>query len=140
MNKCIFLGRICNDPDVKYSADGKAFVKFNFAVNRRFHRDGESDADFFQCVAFGKIAETFEKCRIQKGTKLLIESEVRNNNYTDQNGVKHYGSQVVVNSFYFAEGKAAADKTHTANQAYTGKTNSDGFVEIPDGIDEGLPF
>lgn len=136
MNKCIFSARLTADPEIRYSNDGKAFAKFNIAVNRRFKKEGEVDADFFQCVAFGKIAETLEKCKVGKGTKLLIKSEVRNNNYTDRNGEKHYGTQVVVNSFEFCESKSSGSGTSPAQE----HTDSDGFMNIPDGIEEELPF
>lgn len=139
MNKFIISGRLTNDPEIKYSQDGKTVARFSFAVNRRFKREGDPDADFFNCVAFGKIAETFEKCNVSKGTKLLIEGEVRNNNYTDQNNVKHYGMQVIVNGFEFCESKASSNAP--ANNVPTfAPTNSDGFMSIPDGIDEELPF
>ena len=83
------MGRLCADPEIRYTNDQKTVCRFRFAVNRRFKRDGEPDADFFQCVAFGKIAETFEKCGISKGAKLMIDGEIWNNNYEDANGVKH---------------------------------------------------
>ena len=102
MNKFIILGRCASDPEIRYSNEGKAVARFNFAVNRKFKQEGQPEADFFSCVAFGKIAETFEKCSIGKGTKLLIEGEVRNNNY-EKDGVKHYSNQVIVNSFEFCE-------------------------------------
>ena len=132
MNKFIAIGRLTGDPDIRYSQDGKAVVHFNFAVNRRFHREGDADADFFLCVTFGKTAETFEKCSISKGTKLLIDAEVRNNNYTNKDGQKVYGTQVVVNSFEFCESKGAAQPTP--------QTDSNGFMTIPDGLDSELPF
>lgn len=134
MNKFIILGRLTADPEIRYTNEGKAVARFNFAVNRRFHKEGETEADFFSCVAFGKIAETFEKCSISKGTKLLIESEVRNNNYTDKDGVKHYNTQVVVNSFEFCESKSNS----YGNSAQ--KTDDDGFIDVPDDVDEQLPF
>lgn len=139
MNKCIFLGRISTDPEIKNSNDGKAFVKFNFAVNRRFHREGEAEADFFQCVAFGKIAETFEKCNVSKGTKLLIESEVRNNNYTDRDGVKHYGTQVVVNSFEFCESRSTGSGAAPQSSPHGSRPDNDGFMNVDFDQDE-LPF
>ena len=113
MNQFIITGRLCAAPEIKYSQEGKAVAKFNFAVNRKFKRDGEPEADFFQCVAFGKIAETFEKCNVGKGIKLLIDGEVRNNNYTDKDGVKHYGMQVIVNSLSSARAKEAAGSNKT---------------------------
>lgn len=139
MNKFIILGRLCADPEINYSGDGKAVARFNFAVNRRFKRDGEAEADFFNCVVFGKAAETFEKCNISKGTKLLIEGEMRSNNYTDRDGVKRYGMQVVVNSFEFCESKGNAGQQQETPSPY-GAADENGFMNVPDGLDEGLPF
>lgn len=134
MNKLILMGRLTKDVEIRYSQDGKAVARFDFAVNRKYKQDGQPDADFFSCVAFGKIAETFEKCNIVKGTKLLIEGEVRNNNY-EKDGVKHYSNQVIVNSFEFCESKGSGSGSAPAPQF-----DSDGFMNIPDGIDEKLPF
>jgi single-strand DNA-binding protein len=128
MNKVLFTGRTTNDTEVRYTADQKAVASFNFAVNRTFDRE---NSDFFKCVAFGKTAETIEKL-VKKGTKLLLEGEIRNNNYTDKNGVKRYEMQVIVNNFEFCESKGQAG---TQPQAY-----KDGFMNIPDGIAEELPF
>ena len=93
-------------------------------------------ADFFSFVVFGKTAESFEKCNIWKGTKLLIEGEVRNNHYTDKDGVKHYSEQIVVNTFEFCESKASGGQSSASNQS----KNDDGFMKIPEGIDEDLTF
>lgn len=134
MNKIILCGRLTADAEIRYSNDGKAVARFNFAVNRRFKREGDAEADFFQCVAFGKIAETFEKCHVEKGTKLLVDGEMRNNNY-EKDGVKHYGMQVVVNSFEFCESKGSSGQATPQPQ-----TDSDGFMNIPADIDEELPF
>lgn len=134
MNKIILCGRLTADTEIRYSNDGKAVARFNFAVNRRFKRDGDPEADFFQCVAFGKIAETLEKCSVGKGTKLLLDGEMRNNNY-EKDGVKHYGMQVIVNSFEFCESKGSSGQATPQPQ-----TDSDGFMNIPADIDEELPF
>lgn len=134
MNKIILCGRLTTDTEIRYSNDGKAVARFNFAVNRRFKRDGDPEADFFQCVAFGKIAETLEKCSVGKGTKLLLDGEMRNNNY-EKDGVKHYGMQVIVNSFEFCESKGSSGQATPQPQ-----TDSDGFMNIPADIDEELPF
>lgn len=133
MNNFTFSGRLTKDPEIRYSNDGKCVARFDIAVNRRYKREGEADADFFNCVAFGKTAEVFEKCSVCKGVKLICESEVRNSNYTDRDGVKHYGTQVVVNSFEFAESKKS-------NNAPEPTPDKDGFMTVPDGIDEELPF
>ena len=140
MNKFLIMGRLCTDPEIRYTSDQKAVCRFRFAVNRRFKRDDEPEADFFQCVAFGKIAETFEKCSISKGTKLMIDGEVRNNNYTDNYGVKHYSDQVIVNAFEFCESKPAAASAPTEYNTPQAKTDDDGFMHDPEGIDYDLPF
>lgn len=139
MNKFIICGRMCNTPETSKNND-KTVMRFNFAVNRRFKQEGQPDADFFSCVAFGKTAETLDKCQVDKGTKLLIEGEVRNNNYTDKDGVKHYGTQVIVNSFEFCESKSATRQQEQPEQSPFGSADSNGFMYIPDGIDDELPF
>ncbi len=108
MNKLIISGRLVADPEIRQTGEGKPVANFRLAVNRRFKREGEPEADLFSCVAFGKLAETIEKCSVSKGTKLLIEGEDRNNNWEDGNGVKHYGNQVIVGSFEFCESKSAS--------------------------------
>lgn len=135
MNKVIMMGRLTKDTEIRYSAEGKAIAKFDFAVNRTFKKEGEADADFFSCVAFGRIAEIFDKCNVSKGTKLLIEGEVRNNNYTNKDGQKVYGTQILVNAFEFCESKGTG-----GNEVPTFKPDANGFVSIPDGIEEELPF
>lgn len=134
MNLVVFAGRTTKDMEIRYSAEGKAVARFDLAVNRTFKREGEADADFFSCVAFGKIAETFDKCNVSKGTKLLIEGEVRNNNYTNKDGQKVYGTQILVNSFEFCESKG------TGGQNNAPATDPNGFMSIPDGLEEELPF
>lgn len=131
MNQIIMTGRLTAEPEVRYTSDNKPVASFNFAVNRTFDKE---NSDFFKCVAFGRTAETIEKL-VRKGTKLLLEGEIRNNNFTDKNSVKRYEMQVIVNSFEFCESKknAAVDTSGFAS-------NGDGFMNIPDGIDEELPF
>ena len=135
MNKVVFTGRLTRDAEVRYSNEGNAVVKFDFAVNRKFKRENEPDADFFSCVVFGKMAETFEKLNITKGTKLLITGEVRNNNYTNKDGQKVYGTQILVDYFEFCE-----SKTHGEEAPAQRSSSGDAFMNIPDGIDEELPF
>lgn len=135
MNKIILCGRLTADAEMKCTNDGKVVSRFNFAVNRRFKRDGDSEADFFQCVAFGKIAETFEKCNVGKGTKLLIDGEMRNNNY-EKDGVKYYGMQMIVSGFEFCESNGSSGQS----APQYGQPDPDGFQNVPDGVDEELPF
>lgn len=134
MNKFFISGRLTADPEYLRTNEGKTVAKFNFAVNRRFKREGDQEADFFTCVAFGKIAETLEKCTASKGTKLLIEGEVRNNNY-EKDGVKHYSTQVVVSSFEFCESKSSGN----APAAETVSLDGMDFAAI-DTPEDDIPF
>lgn len=132
MNVSYFIGRLTADPDIRYTQDGKPIARFRVAVNRNFHKEGEAEADFFNVTAFGKTAERFEKLNVQKGTKLLLTCELRNNNYTDKDGVKKYENQIIVINFEFCERKQ--DQVATS-------ADSDNFESIPDGItDEEFPF
>lgn len=137
MNRFIISGRLCNDLDIRTTADGKSVARFNFAVNRRFKKEGEADADFFQCAAFGKTAETLQKCNVKKGTKLLLEGEMRNNNFTDNGGITHYGMQVFVNTFEFCESKT--NKAETDSEA-DAPSEIPGFGQMPNVGDDDLPF
>ena len=138
MNKFICMGRISTDVEYKATASGMSVARFNFAVSRRFKKEGEPDADFFTCVAFGKIAETFQKCNVSKGTKLLIEAEVRNNNY-EKDGVKHYGTQVIVNSFEFCESKAASGDSYAPTETPAPKPATTSFP-VQDDINDFMPI
>lgn len=132
MNLIALMGRLTRDPETRYTADGKAVAKVSIAVNRRFKQDGQPEADYFNCVAFGKTAEFIEKY-FKKGMKAVITGELRNNHYTDNNGVKHYTEQILINNIEFAESKQATAPTTT--------TDNLGFMNIPDNVeDEGLPF
>lgn len=135
MNKVIFLARLGKDPEIRYAqASGNAIASFSIAVNRRFKRDNEPDADWFNCVAFGKTAEFCEKY-LHKGSKVLIEGEVQNDNY-EKDGVKHYGTKIVINQIEFAESKSSQDNTEPET---TAPADND-FVNVPDGDMDELPF
>ena len=94
------MGRTTADIEIKATAAGTNVATFNFAVNRKFKREGEADADFFNCVGFGLVADRLLKCNVQKGTKLLLTGEMQNNNY-EKDGVKYYGMRFIVNDFEF---------------------------------------
>lgn len=135
MNKCVLLGRLTADPEVRMHNDGKGVARFTLAVDRKFKRDNEPDADFFSITAFNKQAETVERY-FHKGMKICIDGEIRNNNYEDKNGVKHYGVQIIMNSFDFCERLQAPADTQPRQQQ-----RNDGFMAIPDGVDDQeLPF
>ena len=130
MNLVVQMGRWTRDPDIRYTNDGKIIARGSLAVNRRFTQDGQPDADFFTVVAFGKTAEFIEKY-FRQGMKAVITGELRNNNYTDKDGVKHYNNEILINNIEFAESKRAGESNNT---------DDTGFINIPEGIDEELPF
>lgn len=144
MNKVILMGRLTRDPEVRYSqgANQTAVARFSLAVDRRFKRDGEQDADFINCVAFGKTGEFLEKYG-RKGTKFVVEGRIQTGSYTNKDGVKVYTTDVVVENVEFAESKNASGGN---DGGYVGASSApavgagDGFMNIPDGIDEELPF
>lgn len=137
MNLFIGMGRLVRDADIRYTQDGKAVAGFSIAVDRRFKREGQPDADFFNCTAFGKLAEFVEKWT-HKGTKVVISGELQNNNYTNKEGQTVYNVQIIVNSIEFAESKKAAESN--APVEHTPVQEESGFVNVPEGVDELLPF
>ena len=136
MNKIVLMGRLTKDAEVRYTQgeNSMAIASFSIAVNRKFKRENEPDADFFNCTAFGRQAEFVEKY-LKKGTKILLAGRVQNNNYTKQNGEKVYSVQVMVEEIEFAESKGSETETQQVTP-----TNNNGFVNIPDGLQEELPF
>ena len=146
MNKVILMGRLTRDPEVRYSQgdSATAVARYSLAVDRRFKRDGEPTADFFNCVAFGKSAEFAERY-LRQGTKIAITGRLQTGSYTNRDGVRVNTVDVVVEEQEFAESKAAS--TGTSNNSYQASPApspsaniGDGFMNIPDGIDEELPF
>ena len=134
MNTFIVMGRLTADPQIRYTPTGAAVATFNIAVDRPFTSGENRKTDFFSCVAFGKTAETIERLHVSKGTKLLASGEMWNDNYTDQTGVKRYGMKYNVRNFEFCE------KKNLAAPEPRGASPSDAFVDVPDGIEEELPF
>ena len=142
MNKAILMGRLTRDPEVRYpqSEDGSTVAHFSLAVDRRFKRAGDAEADFFNCTAFGRQAEFVEKY-LRRGTKMVVTGRIQNNNYTNRDGQKVYSVQIIVEELEFAESKAASANNNDAGPAPTPAPEvGDGFMNIPDGIDEELPF
>lgn len=142
MNKVILMGRLTRDPEVRYAqGSNTAVCRYSLAVDRRFKRDGEPDADFFNCTVFGKGAEFAEKY-FTKGTKILVSGRIQNNNYTNKDGQKVYDIQIIVDEQEFAESKNSG--TTSGGSALESRPNPDtagnGFMSIPDGIEEELPF
>lgn len=162
MNRVVLMGRLTRDPDVRYSQGDQsmAIARYTLAVDRRRGRSNQGDqqtADFISCVAFGKAGEFAEKY-LHKGTKICVSGRIQTGSYTRQDGTKVYTTDVVVDDQEFAEsrnaqtagpdyssyqgadnGSAPAPAAH-ANDAASSSSAIDGFMNIPDGIDEELPF
>ena len=143
MNKVILMGRLTRDPEVRYSQgeNSLAIARFTLAVDRRFKRQGEQAADFISCVSFGKTAEFAEKY-LKQGTKIAITGRIQTGSYTNKEGQKVYTTEVVVEETEFAESKSASGESGYQNTSRPAPTEAigDGFMNIPDGIDEELPF
>ncbi len=145
MNKVILMGRLTRDPEVRYSSGDSqmAIARYTLAVDRRFRRDGDAQtADFIGCVAFGRNAEFAEKY-LRKGTKILATGRIQTGSYTNKDGQKVYTTDVVIEEQEFAESKSASsDNTGFApvDRPSPSSAIGDGFMNIPDGIDEELPF
>lgn len=138
MNKVILMGRLTRDPEIRWTTEqeAKAIGRFSLAVDRKTKRDNQPTADFFNCVAFGKLGEFTEKY-LKKGTKILLIGELHNDNYTDKNGNQQYSVQIIVNEMEFAESKSSSGASETSSAP---GTDNNGFMNIPDGIMEELPF
>ena len=137
MNKTVLMGRLTADPQVRYSQGDKAtaVARYTVAVDRRFKRDGEPTADFIPCVVFGRSAEFAEKY-FRQGMRVSISGRIQTGSYTNKDGVKVYTTEVIVEEQEFAESRAESDASKANQRADVG----DGFSNIPDGIDEELPF
>ena len=153
MNKVILMGRLTRDPEVRYTQgdNAMAIARYTLAVDRRFNRNNGDDqtADFIGCVAFGRAGEFAEKY-LRKGTKLVVTGRIQTGSYTNKDGVKVYTTDVVVEDQEFAESKNSGSNDGFSG-GFGGGNNfgssrpepsgaGDGFMNIPDGIDEELPF
>ena len=145
MNNVTLIGRLTRDPEVRYTQgeNGMAVARYTLAVDRRQSRNSgeEQTADFISCVAFGKSGEFAEKY-LQKGTKIAVTGRIQTGSYTNKDGQKVYTTDVVVEEHEFAESKASGDGGSTSSNGGRSRaaTDGDGFMNIPDGIDEELPF
>ncbi len=140
MNKVHLIGRLTRDVESRYSQGQNAIciARYTLAVNRRFKKDGEEAADFISCVAFGKNGEFAEKY-LKKGTKVAVSGRIQTGSYTDRDGRKVYTTDVVVEEQEFCESKKDSGTEQQEASPY-GNVGDDGFMNIPDGIDEELPF
>ena len=130
MNLFLFMGRLTKDPAIRYTQDGKAIADFSLAVDRF----GGTDADFFRLTAFGKTAEFAEKY-LRKGTKVVAQGRVENDNYTNRDGQKVFGMRFLASQIEFAESKKAEGEPAKE------EPGDDDFINVPDSVaDAGLPF
>lgn len=137
LNKVILMGRLTRDPEIRYSqGENKMAVgRYTLAVDRKYRREGEDNADFVSCMCFGKAAEFAEKY-LHKGTKIIIAGRIQTGSYTNKDGNRVFTTDVVVEEQEFAESKGSAD-----NPIPPSASTSDGFMNIPEGIDDSeLPF
>ena len=144
------MGRLTRDPEVRYTQGQQAtsIARYTLAVDRRYKKEGDSQtADFISCVAFGKLGEFAEKY-LRKGIKICVTGRIQTGSYTNRDGQKVYTTEVVVEDQEFAESKASSDSyaaSHPRTSAPEASmpnpgTAAEGFMNIPDGIDEELPF
>ena len=158
MNKVILMGRLTRDPEVRYGQgpDTSTYARYTLAVDRRWQNDGNRPtADFIGCIAFGKAAEFAEKY-LRQGMKIVVTGRIQTGSYTNREGQKVYTTDVVVEDQEFAESKSSSEARQSTPQPASGRSSggegayaerrmpasvgADGFMNIPDGIDEELPF
>lgn len=137
MNKAILIGRLTRDPEVRYSQSTSqgadlAIARYSIAVDRAGAKDGQPTADFISCIAFGKNGEFAEKY-LRKGMKIGIEGRIQTGSYTNKDGVKIYTTDIVVEHHEFCESKGSSAPAPDVNA-------SEGFMSIPDNIDDEIPF
>lgn len=141
MNKAILIGRLTRDPETRYTQGNEpmAISRYTLAVDRRFNRNNDgNNADFIPCVVFGKDGEFAEKY-LKKGTKIAVTGRIQTGSYTNRDGQKVYTTEVVVEEQEFAESKAQGGQQKNTQPAKK-EDEMDGFMNIPDGLDESLPF
>lgn len=150
MNKVILMGRLTRDPEVRYSqgSEPRAIARYSLAVNRRFKRDGQPDADFINIVAFGRDGEFAEKF-LKKGMQISVVGRIQTGSYTDKDGNKRYTTDVIIEEQHFAESKRNFEErmgnSSSSNAAgpsvnAPSSNNSEGFVAIDNFDDDDLPF
>ena len=142
MNLHIIMGRLTKDPEITQFQSGAIRARYTLAVDRTYKRDGDPDADFFQLTAFGHGAEFAEKY-LKKGTKILVRYHEQNDVY-EKDGRKIYGISRIVDAQEFCESRRAQESRGGSGtqkpEAEPPETDEEGFMNIPEGIDEELPF
>lgn len=143
MNKVILLGRLTRDPELRYTQgeESMAIARYTLAVERRFNRNGEQTADFINCVAFGKSAEFAEKY-FRQGFKVAVVGRIQTGSYTNRDGNKVYTTDVIIEEQDFAESKrsSAGESNQPGGRPSPADASADGFMKIPEDIEDDLPF
>lgn len=141
MNKVVLMGRLVREPEVRYSQGEKAMAiaRYTLAVDRKFKRDGEPEADFIPCIAFGKLAEFSEKY-LTKGVKIAVTGRIQTGSYVNKEGNRIYTTDVIVEEQEFCESKKANGENNQSEPSPYGNAPTDGFINVPDGIEDELPF
>lgn len=139
MNKVALMGRLTRDPDIRRTQgeNSMTVARYTLAVDRRYKKEGGQQADFISCVTFGKNAE-FAAKYLKKGMKIAVTGRIQTGSYTNREGQKVYTTDVVVEEHDFCEGKSSA--SGSSGQTQPPAVDADGFMDIPDDIDEDLPF
>lgn len=139
MNKVILMGRLTKDPEVRYSQGENPLpiARYTLAVDRRFTRDEDQSADFINCVAIGRSGEFAERF-LRKGIKILVTGRIQTGSYINRDNQKVYTFDIIVEDQEFAEKKATGNSN--PDRQNVNAAGGDGFMNIPDGIDEELPF
>ena len=143
MNKIILVGRLCADVETNFTTGENAMVisHFRLAVDKRFKKKDDPNAptaDFFRITAFGKLGE-FAQNYLKKGTKIILEGRIENNNYVNSEGKTVYQDQIIAENIEFAESKKAAEENGGSPSLVSAKPD-DSFMSIPEGVEDQLPF
>lgn len=142
MNKVIIVGRLTANPETRYSTDGNAVTTYTVAVDRRYKKKGEPEADFLRCVSFGKGAEFAEKY-FARGMRIALSGHLQTGSYTNREGRKIYTTDIIVEEHELAQSKSEGDsapKEATPAEPQYPEPDKDGFVNVPDGLEDELPF
>ena len=140
MNKVILVGRLTRDPEVRYPQNDSqtAVARYTLAVDRKFKRDNEPTADFIPCVVFGRSGEFAEKY-FRQGMRISVSGRIQTGSYKNKDTRKVYYTEVVIEEQEFAESRAESEANRSGQQSKT-EVDENGFMNIPEGLEEELPF
>ena len=136
MNKVTLIGRVVRDAEIRYSqgANTTCIARYTLAVDRKFKQEGQPNADFINCIAFGKLGEFAEKY-LHKGVKIAVVGRIQTGSYKNKDGNTVYTTDVVVEEQEFCESKSQSN-----SQPQPTPSNDNSWMNIPDGVEDSLPF